>query len=69
MSPVQMVTTTCCSQGHVLEDGSHHGNGGQNAHSKDRGVGEEPTISWVKLLCQLVVTLISSIDSSEESIF
>lgn len=38
-------------------------------HIPRTGVGEEPTISRVKLLCQLVVTLISSIDSSEESIF
>lgn len=50
MSPVQMVSTTRCSQGHVLEDGSHHGNGGQNAHSKDEmGMGEELPllrVSW-----------------------
>lgn len=56
MSAVQMVSTTCCSQGHVLEDGSHHGNGGQNAHSKDEtGMGEELPTAQGKLENQLAV--------------
>lgn len=56
MSPVQMVSTTRCPQGHVLEDGSHHGNGGQNAHSKDEmGMGEELPIAQGKLENQLAV--------------
>lgn len=55
MSPVQMLSTTRCSQGHVLEDGSH-GNGGQNAHSKDEtGMGEELPIAQSKLENQLAV--------------
>ena len=41
--------------GHVLEDGSH-GNGGQNAHSKDEmGMGEELPIAQSKLENQLAV--------------
>ena len=56
MSPVQMVSTTHCSQGHVLEDGSHHGNARQNAHSKDEtGMGEELPSAQGKLESQLAV--------------
>ena len=56
MSPVQMVSTTHCSQGHVLEDGSHHSNARQNAHSKDEtGMGEELPIAQGKLGSQLAV--------------
>lgn len=56
MSPVQMVSTTHCSQGHILEDGSHHGNARQNAHSKDEtGMGEELPVAQGKMESQLAV--------------
>lgn len=47
---------TLLSQGHDLENSSHCGNGGWNAHSKDKGGIEEPRIARVQLSDQPVVT-------------
>lgn len=33
----------------ILETGSSSGSGGQNAHAKDKGRGEETLIAWVQL--------------------
>ena len=49
-------TNTLLSQGCILENSSHWGNGEQSLQSKDREVGKEPPIAWVQLVCQLMVT-------------
>lgn len=49
------LSNTLLSQSCILDDDSHCGNGGQNAHSKDRGGGDKPPVAPVQLTDQLVV--------------
>lgn len=49
------VNSTSLFLGCVLETGSSCENGGLNAHSKDRGRGEEPPIARVQVLGQPAV--------------
>lgn len=49
------LNNTLLSSGHLLENDSHCGNGGQNINSKDRGRGVELLIAWVRLVGQLEV--------------
>lgn len=44
------------SQGCILHHGSHYGNGGKNAHSKDRAGDEELLMAQVQLVSQPMVT-------------
>ena len=50
------LNNTLLSQGCILENGSHCGNGEQNVHSKDRGESEEPQIAPVQFTGQPAVT-------------
>lgn len=47
------LNNTLLHQAYALENSSHSGNGGQNAHSKDRPGGEEPPIVRPPLIVQL----------------
>lgn len=55
MYTVQMVSTTPYSRLHPWNS-SHCGNTGQNLHSKERVVDEEPLTAWVQLMDQPTVT-------------
>ena len=48
--PYSIQIVSISTQGCILGEASGSGEAGQNAHSKDSGVGGEPPTAWVQFL-------------------